>query len=69
MPSDIRITDPHIIKVVEAERARRGHGTATRTAGQMISERAAQLEVQDAHPAPAASAGDTRTGANAAKVA
>jgi hypothetical protein len=73
MATDIRITDPHILKLVDAERAKRGHKTPTRTACQLISERAAQLEfsggspspVTDSHPMPANSAGDTRLGANA----
>lgn len=44
MPSDLRITDPHLISLVESEREKRGDSTATKTAGRLIVERLAQLE-------------------------
>jgi hypothetical protein len=40
----IRITDPHIIRLVKAEQLKAGEGTATRTAGRLIAERLAIRE-------------------------
>jgi len=44
MPAEVRITDPDTVRIVEAERLRRGDATATKTAGNMIRERATFLE-------------------------
>ena len=48
--SELRITDIYTRKQVEAERQRRGHGTATRTAMALIIERLAQLDHERRYP-------------------
>lgn len=48
MPADLRITDPYVRQLVDRIRVKRGSsGTATKTATQLILERAAQLEMLD----------------------
>lgn len=42
--SDIRISDPHIKRVVQEVQRHRNGGTASKTAGQLILERFTQLE-------------------------
>lgn len=44
-PSDVRITDPFILRQVESERRKRGDATGSKTACRLISERLAQLEI------------------------
>jgi hypothetical protein len=43
--SNIRIVDPHILRLVEEEQRRTGEKTPTKTAQRMIVERAAQKEL------------------------
>lgn len=48
MPADLRITDPYVRQLVDRIRLKRGgSGTPTKTATQLILERAAQLEMLD----------------------
>lgn len=42
----IAISDPHVIALVAREQARRGYGTAAKTAGQLIQERITELEYE-----------------------
>lgn len=49
-PKDIRITDPYVRELVEAERRRRKDSTATKTAARLIVERLAQLELIEQKP-------------------
>lgn len=42
--TEVRITDPYVIKVIESHRQARGQRSRTATAGDMILERNAQLE-------------------------
>lgn len=45
IPSDARITDPYLLQQLEDEREARGDSTVTKTAGRLITERLAQLEL------------------------
>jgi hypothetical protein len=40
------IRDKHLLKQLDRERLRRGQKTLTKTAGQLLTERLAQLELQ-----------------------
>lgn len=42
---DVRITDPYVRGIIKRIRDRHGDRTATATAGRLIIERAAQLEI------------------------
>lgn len=54
--SNIRIIDPHVIKLVEDENRRTGESNPTKTAQRMIVERAAQKEMLElAEPGAASS--------------
>jgi hypothetical protein len=43
MLTEIRITDPYVIRLVEAEQKKTGEKTATKTAGRLLIERFAAL--------------------------
>jgi len=53
--SNIRIIDPHVIKLVEDENRRSGESNPTKTAQRMIVERAAQKELLEQQTTAAAS--------------
>lgn len=41
----VRIVDPHVLNIIESNRAKCGESNPTKTAARMILERAAQLEI------------------------
>ncbi len=66
LPKDLRITDPYVRELVEAERARAGESTATKTAARLILERLAQREYLESLQRESPSSSLTPTDANAA---
>lgn len=48
----IRISDPRLIKAIEAEQQKSDEGTPTKTAQRLITERLAQLELRDQQHKP-----------------
>lgn len=48
MVTEVRISDPHVISLIEAEQERTGEATATKTAGRLIAERIALKEMTEA---------------------
>ena len=49
MQQTIYINDPDLIRRICAQQAKRGHGTAARTASQMLLERLYQIEEGPPH--------------------
>jgi hypothetical protein len=50
--SDIRITDPYLVRQISAEQEKQGDATATKTAGRLILERLRELELERKVMAP-----------------
>ena len=48
--ASVKITDPHVVKTIVREQLRRRLATSTKAAGQLILERAAQIEMTTPTP-------------------